>query len=233
MKVALVTGGSRGIGAATVEQFANNGYSVILNYNKSESEARALQARLCSEGRDVHLFKADVSDIGQIKNMFDFVYKYFKKLDVLVNNAGIAISNQIQDVSEEEYDRIMDTNVKGAFFCCQQALALLNKSNAASIVNVSSIWGIEGASCESVYSMSKHALTGLSRSLAEEFESTNIAVNCICPPIVLTDMSKGYSADEIQEFCKETSTRAYTPTEIAQEIYRLAMSRNNGQILKL
>ena len=233
MKVALITGGSRGIGAAAVEQFAKNGYSVILNYNRSQAQAENLRARLLAEGCDVHLFKADVSSVAELQAMFGYVAKYFKKLDVLVNNAGVSLVKQIQDVTESDYDNVMSVNAKGAFFCCKLALPLLRQSGAASIVNVSSVWGVRGASCESVYSMSKHAVVGLTKSLAEELEQTGVTVSAICPPIVLTDMSAALTAGDVGGFCKQTGSRAYKPCEVAAEIYNLALSHTNGQILEL
>lgn len=233
MKVALITGGSRGIGAATVEQFAKNGYTVILNYNKSVRQAQELRQRLISENCDVHLFKADVSDFAQVAAMFDWVSQYFKRLDALVNNAGVSFSKQIQDVTEQEYDRVMDVNVKGTYFCCKHALPLLTKSDSASIVNVSSIWGLQGASCESVYSASKHAVLGVTRSLADELAQMSVSVSAVCPPMVLTDMSSNYSQAEIDEFCRETSTKVYTPAEVAEAIFQAATSHSNGKIIKL
>ncbi len=233
MKTALITGGSRGIGAATVEQFAKNGYTVILNYNASERQAQELRQRLISENCDVHLFKADVSDFAQVSAMFDWVSQYFKRLDALVNNAGVSLSKQVQDVTEREFDRVMDVNVKGTFFCCQRALPLLLKGENASIINLSSIWGLQGASCESVYSASKHAVLGVTRSLADELAQTSVSVLAVCPPMVLTDMSSNYSQAEIDGFCRETSTKAYTPAEVAEAIYQAASSPSNGKIIKL
>lgn len=231
MKIALVTGGARGIGAETVKKFAHEQYTVIVNYNSSKLQAEALQRELVANGCDVHLYCADVSDFTQVREMFAWVSKYFKKLDVLVNNAGVALTKQLQDVTVEQFDNVMNTNARSAFFCCQQALPLLQKSERGSIVNVSSIWGVHGASCESVYSMSKFAIVGLTKSLAEELQSLNVTVNCVCPPIVLTDMSKHLTAHDIDEFCAEHNVKAYTPSQVASDVYSLVQSGKTGVIL--
>lgn len=231
MKVVLVTGGARGIGAETVKKFAQEQYTVILNYHSSKSQAEALQRELVTSGCDVHLYCADVSDVAQVGEMFAWVGKYFKKIDVLVNNAGVALTKQLQDVAERAFDNVMNTNAKGAFFCCQQALPLLRKSERGAIVNVSSIWGTKGASCETAYSMSKHALVGLTKSLAQELQHANITVNCVCPPIVMTDMSKHLSRKDIDEFCGEHHVKAYSASQVANDIYALSQSDQTGTIL--
>lgn len=232
MKVALITGGARGIGAATVEKFAKNGYTVILNYNRSVTQAQALRDRLVAEGCDVHLFQADVSSAAQVAAMFDYVGKYFKHLDALVNNAGVAQNKQLQDVTEQDFDCTMDVNAKGTFLCCQHALPYLIKCGGT-VVNVASIWGVRGASCESVYAMSKHAVVGLTRSLALELETTGVKVNAICPPIVRTDMCLHYTDEEVAAFCAETHTRVYTPAQVAEQIFDLATSNATGAVLEI
>lgn len=231
MKVALVTGGSRGIGAETVKYFARNGYTVILNYHRSMQEATDLKRQMEQEGCGVHLYKANVADPVQVMAMFYFVKHYFKRLDVLVNNAGISLSAMCRDVTIDDYDAVMNTNARGTFFCAKHALSIM--TSGASIVNVSSIWGLQGASCESVYSMSKFAVVGLTKSLALELQHMGISVNCICPPIVATDMCADLTAQDIAEFTERTGTRVYTPSQVAEQIFKLATSGETGQILQL
>ena len=231
MKVALVTGGSRGIGAETVKYFARNGYTVILNYHRSMQEANDLKRQMEQEGCGVHLYKANVADPVQVMAMFYFVKHYFKRLDVLVNNAGISLSAMCRDVTIDDYDAVMNTNARGTFFCAKHALPIM--TSGASIVNVSSIWGLQGASCESVYSMSKFAVVGLTKSLALELQHMGISVNCICPPIVATDMCADLTAQDIAEFTERTGTTVYTPSQVAEQIFKLATSGETGQILQL
>ena len=230
MKVCLVTGASRGIGAAVAEEFAHRGYTVILNYNRSKEKAEQLQSRLLAEGCDVHLAQADVSVESDIAGMFERLNKYFRRLDVLVNNAGIACTAQIQDVTSNKLREVFETNVYSAFFCCREALPLL-KSAKGCIVNVSSVWGVDGASCESVYSASKHALVGLTKSLCEELSPCGVRVNCVCPPIVDTDMCAHLSRAEVDNFCKERGVRLYSPQEVASDVYALATGGETGKIL--
>lgn len=231
MKVALVTGGSRGIGAETVKKLAQMQYTVILNYNKSVENAQKLKNDLFANGCDVHLYQADVSDVKQVAEMFAWVAKYFKKLNVLVNNAGVAFTKQLQDVSEQDFDRVMSINAKSAYFCCREALPLLQKEGG-SIVNVSSIWGVEGASCESVYSMSKHAIVGLTLSLAEELDPVGVNVNCVCPPIVQTDMTKILTQQDIDRFAMLHNTRLYSASQVAEDIYLLATCGKTGWVFR-
>lgn len=231
MKTVLVTGGGRGIGAATVRKFAENNYSAILNYNNSESCANQLRSELASAGLDVHLFRADISDVRQVVEMFAYIRKYFKKLDILVNNAGVALYKQCQDVTVDDYDKIMNINAKGTFLCCQEAIKMFLQQGYGSIVNVASIWGTQGASCESVYSMSKHAVVGLTKSLALELEPSGINVNCICPTLVLTDMCKHLSQQDVNDFCLQHNVQVESVNDVANNIYQLAISEKTGIIV--
>ncbi len=232
MKVALITGASRGIGAATARAFAAENYTVLINWHNSESAALGLKEELLRCGCNAHLYRADVSNAAEVAEMFAWIEHYFKHLDVLVNNAGVALSALCQDVSESDFDRVMDVNAKGAFLCCQRAIPLFLKQGGGSIINVSSIWGVRGASCESVYSMSKHALVGLTKSLAEELSYSGVRVNCVCPPMVLTDMCANFTQNDIDEFCRDNKVSVFTAEAVAQDILRLATGKDSGVILQ-
>lgn len=231
MKVVFVTGASRGIGASTARLFAKNGYTVILNYRESEEAVKKLQRELVEQGADAHVLRADVSSEREISDAFAYIKKYFKHLDVLVNCAGVSFVKLCQDVTAAEYDKIMDINAKGTFLACRDALKLFLHQGYGSIVNVASIWGTHGAACESVYAMSKHAVVGLTRSLAQELSLSNITVNCVCPPIVRTRMTEYLSEQDISEFCEQHGTKAYSPEMVAEDIYRLATCGESGVIL--
>ncbi len=232
MKIVLVTGGSRGIGAETSKLFAKNGYTVIVNYNKSGDLAKKLCEEINNDGGDAHLYKADLQNQNEIEMMFDYIAKYFKKLDVLVNNAGVCFEGTIDSLSIDDAKKTFEINAISPYICCKCAFKLLKKSLNPCVVNVSSIWGIHGASCEVAYSMSKHAVVGLTKSLAKEWSFVPINVNCVCPPFVLTQMTKCYSAEEAEAFCKETGTHVYEPLEVANDIFKLVESNKTGVILE-
>ena len=203
MKVALVTGGSRGIGAETVKYFARNGYTVILNYHRSMQEANDLKRQMEQEGCGVHLYKANVADPVQVMAMFYFVKHYFKRLDVLVNNAGISLIKQIQDISYEEYGRVMSVNMGGAFLCSREAAKGMIDKQSGLIVNISSVWGEVGGSCESVYSASKAALLGFTKALAKELGWSGVRVNSVSPGVIDTPMNAHFSAEDMQAIKEE------------------------------
>ncbi len=195
MKTVLVTGGSRGIGKAIVQAFAENGYNVVLNYSKSEEAAY----RLVEKYPNVKAFKTDVSNKKQVQEMIDFATSEFKQIDILINNAGISSSGLIQDLSEEELNRIFSVNVNGSFFCTQSVLPQMISRRSGKIINISSVWGLVGASNEVAYSASKAAIIGLTKALAKEVGPSNIQVNCIAPGIVMTDMVSEYTVEEFDD----------------------------------
>ncbi len=195
MKTVLVTGGSRGIGKAIVQTFAENGYNVVLNYSKSEEAAY----RLVEKYQNVKAFKTDVSNKKQVQEMIDFATSEFKQIDILINNAGISSSGLIQDLSEEELNRIFSVNVNGSFFCAQSVLPQMISRHSGKIINISSVWGLVGASNEVAYSASKAAIIGLTKALAKEVGPSNIQVNCIAPGIVMTDMVSEYTVEEFDD----------------------------------
>lgn len=189
MKNIIVTGSSRGIGKCLVENLAREGNNVLLNYNKSEKQALQIQRELKEEGFLIEIFKADVSKKSEVKKMIDYALNKWGYIDVLINNAGIAKLNLFQNVTEEEWDEIINTNLKSAFCATQLVLpSMINRKNGL-IINISSMWGLVGASCETIYSISKAGIDAMTKSLAKELGPSNIRVNSIAPGIIDTDMN--------------------------------------------
>lgn len=188
MKNVLITGGSRGIGAETVRQFAKNGYNVTFTYEKSYKKAEEL-----SKETGATAIKCDVAD-------YDEVLKKLKiKADILINNAGIAQQKLFTDITEQDWDRMFDVNIKGMFNVTKAVLPNMINNKYGRIINVSSMWGITGASCEVHYSASKSAVIGFTRALAKEVGPSGITVNCIAPGVIDTDMNKNFDVSELKE----------------------------------
>jgi 3-oxoacyl-[acyl-carrier protein] reductase len=203
-KTVLITGSSRGIGSNMAEKFAREGYNVLINYNKSKDKAEELQTRLEGEGLSVKTFKADVSKRDEVESMFEYCLKEFGDLDVLVNNAGVAKGMLFTDISDEDWDYLMNVNLKGVFHCAQTALRHMISEKKGKIINISSIWGITGGSCEVHYSTSKAGIIGLTKALAKEVGPSNIQVNCIAPGAIVTDMLSQIDGDDLELFRQET-----------------------------
>lgn len=203
-KTVLITGSSRGIGGNMAEKFAREGYNVLINYNKSKGKAEELQARLQGEGLSVKTFKADVSKRDEVEAMFEYCLKEFGDLDVLVNNAGVAKGMLFTDISDDDWDNLMNVNLKGVFHCAQTALRHMISEKKGKIINISSIWGITGGSCEVHYSASKAGIIGLTKALAKEVGPSNIQVNCIAPGAIVTDMLEQIDGDDLELFRQET-----------------------------
>ena len=233
-KVALVTGSSRGIGAATAALLAESGYAVCINYIERKDKAEELEALLRFEGCEVMSYQADVADAEAVKAMVRKVESRFGPVTLLVNNAGIAKQQQFQDIEPETWKRLFDVNLGGCFNTIQAVLPHMLHEHAGCIINVSSIWGSHGASCEVAYSSTKHAIIGLTRSLAAELAPSNIRVNCVAPGVIDTDMVKVLGEETLEMLAKEQIPlgRMGTPEEIARAILYLAdASYTTGQVL--
>lgn len=198
-KVAIVTGGSKGIGASIVKKLAQNGYIVVLNYNKSEKEAKEIENKF----DNVYAYKADISKYDEVKALVDFTINKFKKIDLLINNAGIDLIKTINDTKIEEFDKVLKTNLYSAFYTSKEVSKYMINNKSGKIINISSIWGIIGASCEMTYSVSKAGLDAMTKSLAKELGPSNIQVNSIAPGIIDTDMNKFLSKEEKEQIISQ------------------------------
>lgn len=213
MKTALITGASRGIGKATAKVFSEAGYRVIINYKNSEAEAKAL----CEKLSHSHIYKADISDSTQVKAMFDHTREKFGGVDVLVNNAGISHIGVFQLMEDSEIEHLLATNLTGAILCSKYAVKDMIPKRSGNIINISSMWGEVGASCEVVYSASKAGMIGLTKALAKEVGQSGIRVNCISPGVIETDMNKELDKETISELINDIPLkRLGTPEEIAK-----------------
>lgn len=198
-KVVVVTGGSRGIGAQIVKTLANENYKVILNYNNSKEQAEKIQQELLEQGKEIEIIKADVSKREENEKLIQFAINKFNKIDVLINNAGISQEGLFTDVTEEEWKKIINTNLNSVFYCNQQALKYMIQEQQGCIINISSIWGETGASCEVAYSTTKAAINGMTKALAKEVGPSNIRVNAIAPGIIDTDMNRNLTNEELEQ----------------------------------
>lgn len=208
MKKVLITGGATGIGKATALLFKQKGYDVFITYNQSEPDFDGITK-----------IKCNLENENEIIELFNQI----KSIDVLVNNAGISLIKQINDTTAEEFDKIMRINARSYFLCSREAVKLMLKSHSGAIVNVSSMWGQLGASCEIAYSMSKAAIIGLSRSLAQELAPSGITVNCVCPGIIDTRMNSMFEKSELEE--EVPIGRLGTAEEVADAIYFLSQNK--------
>lgn len=216
LNTVIITGASKGIGRAMAQKFAMQSYNVLINYNHSESEAQKLYNSLKEKGCSVRIFKADISKRSEVDSMVDYCIKSFGSVDILINNAGIAQTKLFIDITEEDWDRMFNTNMKGVFNCTQSVLTNMIKNKRGKIINISSIWGIVGASCESHYSASKAGIIGLTKSLAKELGPSNIQVNSVAPGVIKTDMLSSYSQSDLDDLKENTPLmRLGTPDDIA------------------
>jgi len=234
-KTVIVTGGSRGIGAETARLFAAEGYSTIINYNRSKAAAEAVRDSIVSSGGCCDIFGADLSRSDNADALIDFTLSRFGGVDVLINNAGISSYGLTQDITDEEWRNIFAVNTDSAFYCSRAVLPHMISKKSGRIINISSIWGICGASLEVAYSASKAALIGFTKALAKEVGPSGITVNCVAPGVTATDMCASLSEDTMAALADETPMmRIGTPSDIAESILFLASDKASfitGQVL--
>ena len=231
MKNVLITGGSRGIGKACVYEFSNNGYRVFLNYNKS-SEAEKIK----NETGAV-IVKADVSDSKQVNDMAEFIHTNYGKIDVIVNNAGISQQKLFTDITENDWDRMFDVNMKSMYLVTKAFVDDMVHEKKGKIINISSVWGIAGASCEVAYSACKGGINSFTKALAKELGPSGICVNCVAPGVIETEMNSHLTKEDFDCLCEETPLeRLGKPEEIAKTV-RFFASENadfiTGQVVNV
>ena len=202
-KVAFITGASRGIGAATALYFAKCGYDVAVNYLNNKEKAEDIVAQIKAQGQNAIAIGGDVSDKKRVAEMVAECNKHLGTITVLVNNAGIAEQKVFGDIKESDFKRMFSVNVDGVYNTIHEILPQMIHEKFGSIVNVSSMWGVTGASCEAHYSAAKAAVIGLTKALAQELAPSNIRVNCVAPGLIDTDMNKNLSEDEISAVIEE------------------------------
>ena len=236
-KTVLVTGASRGIGRAIALTFAKQGYHVFLNCSNSVDELKAVQSEIIAmpEG-SCDLLVGDMGNSQVVSGMFDEIYKKCDALDVLVNNAGIAHIGLLSDMSDEEWHRLLQTNLSSVFYCCRSAVPKMVSKKSGKIINISSMWGTVGASCEAAYSATKSGVHGLTRALAKELAPSNVQVNAIACGCINTSMNNQLSVEEKSALETEIPAGRFgSPQEVADFVIQLVNSPAymTGQIIGL
>ena len=232
-KVVLVTGASRGIGKAVAERFAREGYAVALHYNTGKVEAEATVQKLTSAGYTAMAVQADVRDSAQVQQMVDTVSHALGNIGILINNAGIAQQKLFTDITDEEWHNMFAVHVDGTFYCTRAVLPVMIRQKQGCIVNISSMWGQVGASCEAAYSATKGAVIALTKALAKELGPSGIRVNCVTPGVILTDMCAGIDPEILKEMAEEAPVgRNGTPMDVAKAMEYLSEATFvTGQVL--
>lgn len=204
MKTVLITGGSRGIGKCIAENLAKDGFNVVLNYNKSEKQAKQIKKELQEQGINIEICKADVSKREEVKKLVKFTLNKFGNIDVLINNAGIAKLQMFNDITDSDWNEMIGTNLNSVFYTTQEVLPNMIHNKNGCVINISSIWGLVGASCEVAYSVSKAGIDGMTKSLAKELGPSNIRVNSIAPGVIDTEMNSNLDNAIKEEIKNET-----------------------------
>ena len=230
-KIAIVTGASRGIGRAIAKGLAEKDYTVIANYNKSEKEALELQ----NEFNNIDIFKADVSKRDEVKKLVEYTLNKYKKIDVLVNNAGIDNEKLFQDITDEDWQNVISTNLYSVFCVTQEVVNSMIHNKSGCIINISSIYAIQGGPCAVAYTASKAGIDGITKSLAKELGPSHIRVNSIAPGCIDTDMNKYLSKEDLEEVINQTPLQKIgEPEDIAKCVNWLVEDEfTTGQIISI
>ncbi|MBC5742276.1 3-oxoacyl-ACP reductase FabG [Lachnospiraceae bacterium MD308] len=234
-KCILITGASRGIGRSIALHFAKNNYHVFLNCRKSIDELEDVRMQIDSmKTGSCEIVMGDAGNPKDVRRIFDKIRGTYGRLDVLVNNAGISHIGLLSDMSDEEWDNVIRTNLSSVFYCCRAAIPAMVSEKRGRIINVSSMWGVSGASCEAAYSASKSGVNGLTRALAKELAPSNIQVNALAPGVIDTVMNGQLNEEERQNLAYEIPMGRFgSPDEVAKVIWDLANAPEylTGQII--
>lgn len=235
MKTVLVTGGTKGIGKAIALEFLKQGCEVVINYCNDEREALATQEEFNMLGYCPVLMRADVSDEAQVRAMFKEYFSIYDKLDVLVNNAGISLVRVIQDTTLADWNKIFAVNVNGAFLCSKAVADRMIGNGGGCIINVSSIWGEVGASCEVAYSASKGALIAFTKALSKELAPSKVRVNCVSPGVIDTQMNADLTGEEMEQLVSQIPIgRIGYPEDVAKAcVYLSEADYVTGEVLSV
>ena len=233
--LAFVSGASRGIGAACAVELARQGFDIIINYNKSRQAAEEVAAAVVKRGSKAILCRMNVADAGEVSSVCSDLISRLGVPDVLVNNAGVSVSGLVQDMTDEQWDELMNGNLRSMFLLCRACVPGMVSRKSGCIINISSMWGQAGASFESVYSASKGGVDALTKSLAKELGPSGIRVNAVSPGCILTDMCAGYTEADLKALADEAPLgRNGTPEDVACAVAFLASDKASfitGQIL--
>ncbi len=230
-KSALVTGASGGIGSEIARCLRRDGFEVLLHYNRARESAQTLSDELGG----APFYRADFENPSEIEAMFDEINVMCGGVDLLVNNAGLAYYGLLTDMKPEEWRRLFAVNVDGAYHCCRLAIPNMVRRKAGRIINIASVWGLCGASCETAYSAAKSALIGFTKALAKELGPSGISVNCVAPGVIMTEMLSSLSDETIEALREETPLGVIgKPSDVAELVSFLASDRAGfitGQVI--
>ena len=234
-EVLIITGASKGIGKEIARNLALKGLKVIANYNKSEESIKELKRELEKQEIDIDIVKADVSKREEAKKLVEYTINKYGKIDILINNAGISEYKLFINETDEDWNKVINTNLYSAFIMCQEVTPNMINNKNGCIINISSIWGIVGASLEVLYSISKAGMNGLTKALAKELGPSNIRVNSIAPGIIKTQMISNLNKKEMEEIKNDIPLeRVGEPSDIAKCVEWLVEDKyTTGQIISI